>query len=209
MSSLISCVSRLRSALLIGRSWELISCDSTARTRWSSSAWSRLASYSWGPSCFKSSAWTSCLSSSRRSCSALSRRAPTRLGAAGFVRGRMPPSSPPPLPPPRGGGVAPAWSFSSAPRGGGAGGGVAPDSLCLRAAASRSARLLTMSPLDPEELGEPVVLHVHMAGAVRAGRPCRLAGEERRQGAERGARRVVRAGGDDRRARVGRGSDVD
>src|SRR4051794_25793579 len=162
MSSLISCVSRLRSALLIGRSCELISWESTARTRWSSSDWSRLASYSWGPSCLSSSVCTSCLSSSRRSCSTLPRRDDTRPVVTGATRVRLlpPPSSPSLLPlPPRGGGGL-ACSPSSGPRGGGGGGGAAPASLCLRAAASRSARLLTMSPLDPEELGEPVVLLV-------------------------------------------------
>src|SRR5690242_5265864 len=208
MSSLISWVSRLRSALLIGRSWELRSCASTVRTRWSSSAWSRLASYSCGPSCLSSSVCTSCLSCSRRSCSALPRRLPTRVVDAGAVRARIAPSSPPPLllPP-----AAEAGGGSlSGPRGGGGGGAVEPVSVCLRAAASRSARLLTMSPLDPEELGEAVVLGgVGMAAHVIRGAATGLAGEHRGQAAEGRAGRVVRAGGDDRRAGVGGRRDVD
>src|SRR5262249_36311641 len=161
------------------------------------------------PSCLRSSVWTSCLSSSRRSCSAFPRRAPTRLVETGAVLVRTELSSLPPMPPPdRGGGGALAGS-SSGPRGGGGGGGAAPASLCLRAAASRSARLLTMSPLDPEELGEPVVLGVRLAGVVRTGVRDRVARDLRREGAERRARRVLRARCDDRRAGVGRRRDVD
>src|SRR4051794_18509121 len=210
MSSLISWVSRFRSALLIGRSCELRSWARTARTRWSRSAWSRLASYSCGPSCLSSSAWTSCLSSSSRSCSALPRRDRTLVGVTGVIRDRTasspaPASAPAPAPAPRCGGV----SCSSGPRGGGGGGGAAPDSLCLRAAASRSARLLTMSPLDPEELGEPVVLPVRGTTAVCAPRPDLVTDEEGRELSECRARRVLRTGSDDRRAGVRGGGDVD
>src|SRR6478735_5039909 len=208
MSSLISCVRRLRSALLIGRSCELISWASTARTRWSRSAWSRLASYSWGPSCLSSSPCTSCLSCSRRSCSAPPRRFWTRdvvVGVAGVaMRVRAPPSSPSE----RGGGI---WvgSESSGPLGGGGGGGVPPLSVCLRAAASRSARLLTLSPLDSEELGEAVVVRVRLTPVVLVGGLLRLTDQQGGEVAEGGARRVVGAGGDDRGAGVGGSGDVD
>src|SRR3954452_13853390 len=227
MSSLISWVRRLRSALLIGRSCELSSCARTVRTRWSSSAWSRLASYSCGPSCLSSSVCTSCLSCSRRSCSALPRRLPTRALDTAAVRARMLPWASPPVGPAgppwsdgpdgpdgpaEGAGPTPevAGSSVSGPRGGGAVGGAAPTSVCLRAAARRSARLLTMSPLDPEELGEAVVLAgLGMAAVVGAARRGRLAGEHVREVAEGRARRVVRARGDDRGAGVGGGGDVD
>src|SRR6478735_5556205 len=212
MSSLISWVSRLRSALLIGRSCELISCARTARTRWSRSAWSRFASYSCGPSCFSSSVWTSCLSSSRRSYSALPRRLVTRdvvevvCGAwTAAARWRLPASSPPF---PRGGGV---WEGSgpSGPLGGGGVGGAPPLSVWARAAARRSARLLTMSPLDPEELGETVVVRVRGTGRAVDDGTLRLAHEQGREVAEGSARGVVGAGRDDRRAGVRGGGDVD